>query len=231
MISMIDPHHVCSWTGRRLTEIKVTGVAATGAGVSLHVLLHAFGGQELVWFSRVYGDHDDNFLLLAVDRAAAGSLQRLPPHRPMPETVASDNPDVEEFELSEAVAARLEVRIEHAGCSIGQCDLIRKEISIHDDCFFSVEPLDDALLKQLLHVILRQHSFYLGVPVDWTGVLDPIGQTLTQTGSLRLQSNPRRQNLTVSWEPAGTSLFGNLWGRRPSHVVRIDHGQASLVGG
>src|SRR5437660_8911643 len=138
MISMINPHHVCSWTGRRLTEIKVTGVAATGAGVSLHVLLHAFGGQELVWFSRVYGDHDDNFLLLAVDRAAAGSLQRLPPHRPMPETVASDNPAVEEFALSEAVAARLEVRIEDAGCSVGRRDLIRKEIYIHDDCFFSV---------------------------------------------------------------------------------------------
>src|SRR5690348_8358313 len=107
---MIDPHQTGWWAGHRLTEIALTSSGLRGAGVSLHVVLHAFARRELVWYSTIYGDHYDNVLLVAVDRASARSLEKLPAHRRTWMDGSSDHPALEEYELSGEVAARLGIR-------------------------------------------------------------------------------------------------------------------------
>lgn len=223
---MIDPHQTGWWAGQRLTEIRLADRSLRGAGVSLHVLLHAFAGQELVWYSALYGDHDDNVQLVAVDRREAETLERLPPNRLTIEAVAAGVPDIEEYVLSDEVAECLGVRFDGDHYSVDRPDLTRYQIYSHDDCFFSVEPVDDLLLKRLLHVVLGQHSFYLGAPVDWAGVLDEIGKILVQRETIRVQSNPRRRSLTVSWEAAPESFLAAILGRRASREIRIDQGRA-----
>jgi hypothetical protein len=227
---MIDPRQTGWWAGNRLTEIALAGSGLRGAGVGLHVVLHAFAGQELVWYSTLYGDQQDNVLLVAVDRATAGSLEKLPANRLRQTDAHADHPDVEEYALSDEIAARLGVRWGDSGYSVERRDLLRYEVYSHDDCFFFVEPLDDALLRRVIHLILRQHSFYLGAPVDWSRVLDPISETLAQTRAIRLRSNPRRQSLTVNWEPTATSFLGKVLRRRLSREVRIDNGRAHFAG-
>jgi hypothetical protein len=103
---MINPHHECSWTYRRLTETALTGSGLSGGGVSLDVLLHAFVGRELSWHSTIYGDHDDNILMVAVDPETAASLEKLPSARPMIGPTA-ESQSLEEYALSDQVAADL----------------------------------------------------------------------------------------------------------------------------
>jgi hypothetical protein len=226
---MIDPQHQCSWTGRRLTEIAVSETGLTGAGVSLRVLLHAFTGQELVWYARVSGDLEDNLLLVGVDRATAVSLERRPPPSLPSLSAAADPFGLELYALSDEVASRLGVRGEDNRCLVERRDGIRHTIDMHDDCFFLVEPLEDALRKKLVHAILRQHSFYLDLPVDWTDVLDPLDEILARAGTIRLRSDPGRQRLVVSWESPTPSFWARISQRRASREIRIDKGNAQFV--
>jgi glycine cleavage system aminomethyltransferase T len=73
---MIDPHHTCLWSRRKLSELGFADSTLFGAGVSLRVVLHAFVNKSLVWFSTVHGMFDDNILLVAVDTASADGLER-----------------------------------------------------------------------------------------------------------------------------------------------------------
>jgi hypothetical protein len=226
---MIDPHQTGWWAGQRLTRLGFADRTLTGAGVSVYVLLHAFAGQDLVWYSALYGDHDDNVQLLAVDRRGADALERLPPHRLTMTEAAVGSPGIEEYALSDEVAARLGVRFDGEYYSVDRHELIRYQIFCHDDCFFAVEAVEEVLLKQLLHVILRQHSFYLGTPVDWSGVLDELCEVLVQRETIRMKSNPHRQSVTVSWEAEPESFLAAILGRRASREMRIDKGKARFT--
>lgn len=223
---MIDPHYQGWWEGQRLTDIRVSGSGLGGAGVSLHVLLHAFAGRELVWFSSIYGDHEDNVQLVAVDQSAAESLERLPSRRPTITGNAEDSLDFEEYALSGEVAARLGISFDGQAYPIERFDIIRYALYSHDDYFFYIEPRDEALLPRVVHCILRQHSFYLGTPVDWVGVLDSLIAMLIREQAIRLKSHPDRKSLTISWKADSRSFFDRVTGRRASREIRIEDGGA-----
>jgi hypothetical protein len=226
---MIDPHHECWWTGQRLTEIAVSGSGLAGAGVSLRVLLHAFTGQDLIWYARVYGDQEDNVLLAALDPATAASLER-PPSSSLPSLSAAPEPlGLEVYELSDEVALRLGVKCDGSRALVEQHDGIRHNVYVHDDCFFLIEPLAEVLLKEVIHCVLRQHSFYLNLKVDWSGVLDPLGEILTRAKTIRLKSGPERKRLIVSWEHDTPSFWEQIFRRRTSSEIRIAGGKACFA--
>lgn len=227
---MSDQKHDCSWTRRRLTEIASTGSGLRGAGVSLPVLLRAFTGSDLVWFSAVYGDLNDSVLLVALERSEASSVapaaERDPRERPP--TVAQSG-TVEPFDLSEELCARLGIRLSDEGYSIERQDLIRCHIAIHDDCFFLVEPADEALRKRILAAVLEQHGSYLGMNVDWSGVIEEITATAAATPPIRLKSDPERRRLIVTAGGSGSGMIERLLHRSTQRVVSVQGGKARFV--
>ena len=135
--------------------------------MSLRVLLHAFSDTDLVWFSTVYGEFDDNVLLVALDRATAQSYPQIKHPTIAPIKVAwADEPDFEEYVLSDAIQADLGIRCDENLYFNKPSSLIQFQIDIHDDCFFTMKLIEPELLKKLVYCILQQHSFYLGVEVD-----------------------------------------------------------------
>ena len=75
---MIDPKLHDWWSGNHRTDLSAVGTLFKGAGVSLRVILHALGQKNLTWYSLVYGDFNDDILLLAVDDKTASSFKNSP---------------------------------------------------------------------------------------------------------------------------------------------------------
>jgi hypothetical protein len=227
---MIDPKLNDWWSGKHRTDVSVVGTQFTGAGVSLRVLLHALGQKHQRWYSLIYGDYDDNVLLLAVDEKATGSFKNNPYHNGPMQKASNRSSGFTEYAMGSDIQSALGLSIDGNNFRIQHLESIWQQIYIHDDCFFMVEPVSGIELREFIHSILEQHSFYLGSDVHWDRVVDESAVLLEQVGQVRIQSNPTRQRLTLSWNDRPASVLKRLFRLRSSRHIEIQNGDAKYGG-
>jgi hypothetical protein len=226
---MIDPQHSCSWSRKRLTEVGVVDSAFLGAGVPLRVLAHALPDRDTVWYSKVYGEYDDNVFLVGLDRATADSVggDKLSEAAPL-STALGNNESHEEYGLSTEIEAKLGIVCDEAQYSIRDEALVKYRVHLHDDCFFRVELIDAKLLRELVCCILQQHSFYLGVEIDWSGAIDPVVNIIGDSERIGIQSDPTRKQLTIFQAKTEGGFIRRLLRQRPLASLTIRNGRAEL---
>lgn len=225
---MIDPQLEDWWSNRRLTEIRYHHPALSGAGVSLRVILPAFRELGLTWYSKMYGEYDDNVLLLGCDRNVAAELERVAytGQSPVKALCECDLPD--EYELTDGICAALGIRLDGNSFAVDREDRVALQVYIHDNCFFYVSPVEDALLGSLLGCILEQHSFYLGQEVDWSGVSPEIERRLRAVEGIELQSDPEKRCM---WIPQLEKRRWPFWRRFRQGTVWVEDGKARFRAG
>lgn len=225
---MIDPQLEDWWSWKRFTDVRYQDSTLSGAGVSLQVILPAFGESELVWFSSIYGDFDDNLLLLGYDRKEAAHFDhvRYLDTSPVQTLYRGDFPH--EYVLTDEARLALGVRFEEDEFFIDQEERIACLVYIHDNCFFWIKPISTALLERVFGCILQQHSFYLGQEIDWSGISGELTRRLASMGKLELQSDPKRQCL---WIRQLESYRGLFWKWFRSGTVLIENGRARFKAG
>jgi len=224
---MIDPKLHDWWSGNHRTDLSAVGTLFKGAGVSLRVILHALGQKNLTWYSLVYGDFNDDILLLAVDDKTASSFKNSPHPQIGPMQQVSDcRGGFTEYALNSDIQSALGLSINENNFHIEHREFIQQQVYIHDDCFFAVEPVGGTELRELIHSILKQHSFYLGSDVHWDGIVDEMAVLLNMVEDVRIQSEPARQRLTLSWNDRHRSLLQRVFGLRRSRHIEIHDGQA-----
>jgi hypothetical protein len=227
---MIDPHHTCSWSRKKLTELGFADSRLFGGGVSLRVILHAFVDKGLVWFSTVYGTFNDDILLIAVDRATADGLEQNKHQDGGPiEKAFGSSGTFEEYQLSPSIQAGVGVVVEEDDHSVKSRDSILYEVYIHDGCYFFVKPTNPDFLRDLMHCVLQQHSFYLNTEVDWTSAIETTMNILSDSERVRLQSRPKNGHLTITRAKHEEPLIRWFLKRRPAAIVNVSSGQALLA--
>jgi hypothetical protein len=227
---MIDPKLNDWWSRRHRTDVSAVRTVFKGAGVSLRVLLSALIQKDLTWYSLIYGDFDDNVLLLAIDGGTASSFKNKPYPQNGPMQRAGDGrEDFAEYVLNSEIQSALGLTIDRNGFHIEHREAIRQQIYIHDDCFFAIEPVDGTQLRELIHGILEQHSFYLGSDVHWDGILDEAAALMNSVENVRIQSDPADQHLILSWIEPGSSLVKRIFRLRRSRRIKIQNGMAQYV--
>lgn len=231
---MIEPWAKDVWSGKCHNEIYIDANQLIGAGVSLRVLMHAFKGQNHVWFSAIYGMHHDNCVAYGVRPEIADTF---------PKEAAEDVPPIqaalkedfklEEYPLTEEVQSARGVKIEDPG---DDGDLheegmqnVHCRVHVHDDCFFNVKPLDDLLLRRLISCILEQHSFYLKQEIDWSQVLEEIVQIISSAPAVAFKSYPRRQILKLVCKKPGVQMLDALLGKRRRYMIETIGGKARFM--
>jgi hypothetical protein len=226
---MIDPKHNCSWSRKKRTEISLSGTRAHGAGVSLRVLLHGLVVSDRAWYSLISRDYDDNVLVLAVDPEVAKSLANRPYPQSGPMQQALDGrDDFVEYELDGEIRSALGITTDENSFNITRSEHIERQIYVHDDCFFFVEPVDETELSRLISGVLEQHSFYLDCEVAWAAVLGQLILLLKRVGTLQIQSEPSRRRLILSWKEPDLTFLRRILGRRSRHI-RIQNGEARFA--
>src|SRR6266852_1139426 len=124
-----------------------------------------------------------------------------------------------EYALNSDIQSALGLTIDGNGFHIEHHEAVRQQIYIHDNCFFAIEPVDGTELREIVRRILEQHSFYLGSDVHWDGILDEIAALLNRVDKVRIQSEPARQHLILSWIARAPSLLDRIFGRRSSRRI------------
>lgn len=100
--------------------------------------------------------------------------------------------------------------------------------TMHDECFFSLEPASMELKRALIDAVLALHSHYLGSDVDWSMVVLEILDRWTLDRALRIRSSRTRQTVTMRWYESGRGP----WAWRFAKPLQVDcsSGVALLTG-
>jgi hypothetical protein len=241
---MIEPSHECACRG----EVILEGNELMGSGAGLRVLMHAFAGHDLVWFSAIYGIHGDNCIAYAVEPEIAATIPKAPMDDvPAIQAAVQGDFKLEEYPLDEAARSALGVHIEGTESYeewvdegmptyINDAELheegmrnVRYRVYVHDDCFFSVNPLDDTLLRKLILCILEQHSFYFQQEIDWSPVLEETVAIVSSAPAVEFNNDPRRKRLKLTCKKRGVHMMDALFGRRRSYFLDTASGVARFV--
>ncbi len=190
---MIVPQLDDYWTHRRLTELAYADGVISGAGVPLNVIAPAFADLDLTWFSRIYGNYDDNIVLLAFESMSASSFPKMKPEAKTWAGEAYGGTFRVEYQLSDAVCRQVGMSFDGKDYSIDQPGKFVYEIYVHDNCFFFIRPVDEWVMRRVVQNVLAQHSFYLGRAIDWSGAIEHVRKALMGHRRIELQSNRRSQ--------------------------------------
>lgn len=174
--------------------------------------MHAFIDKNIIWYSRIYGDFNDDLLVVGVDESVTNCLEQKRLNQvystaegPVTAAIGHDA-KMKEYLLTDEVAAEMGIAFTYellegynsyyaSHYDIKDENPILYQIDIHDDCFFYVKPRDTEFLPALVHCILQQHSFYLGEEVDWSGILDPTIKLLKENKSIKIKCRPPHRML------------------------------------
>jgi hypothetical protein len=194
---MIDPELRDWWTHKHLTNLHYSTKSLGGAGVSVQVLLKAFVANDYFWFSRVYGEYNDDFFLVAIDKLIAEKYSK--------EEYRMDDfgrnlfgrPLENEYKLTDEIITELGIILSYDEIKICQEDKFCFSIFSHDNCFFHFEPIASDILPNLIHVILEQHSFYMGKEIQWEGIESQLVEIIKDIKEIDIYSDPRKNCLWI----------------------------------
>jgi hypothetical protein len=207
---MIDPKLDDWWTRRHRCQLSLHGDEVLGAGASLRVVLKAFDTAAFVWYSVIFGDCWDEVLVVAVDRDSASELPRDPHSKAGPVTAAlQGDAVVEEYLLNERTRAALGVEIgpEYNWVSTAT---VKHWVYLHDDCFFSLEAVNDELLRRLIGSLLEMHAFYLETDADWSEVSRELFDLVKSGHEVTVESDPASQLVQLRWREKRQGMRGML---------------------
>ena len=233
---LIDPQLQDWWSQRRLTQLSYHNLSLSGAGVSLRVILQAFNNSGMVWYSRIYGEYQDNVLLLAASPPAELLSERMRYTEPSPiQKLCGDifSSLFAEYALTDAIASELGIGFEGDEFFIEHQDRfenkVARQIYIHDNCFFYIKPVADDLLGKIVGCVLEQHSFYLGQEIDWSEISARLTEHLLTSGKIEIQSDPKRQHVRIPQLEEKKHLLGSLFQKVLGQgTVAIEEGEARL---
>lgn len=232
---MLDPYHTCWWTQHHTIDLFWKPPALRGAGVSLRILLEAFRNVDHVWYSRQYGDFDDDLILIAVDRHTAAQWTNIPytERSPIAEAIRDDF-DLEEYILTANILAHFDIALSDGtahdsaevasalSCLLDKADSrIYVKLSVHDDCFFFIDPVDSAVLNRLIAGVLQMHSYYLGRAIEWSNTSEYIIAQLIEKHRLQVIANVKRRQLELTEPNSDVSRFAHFLRPRRQQSIPI----------
>ncbi len=229
MINPKSKHDV--WFRRKATSVHYLNTSFSGAGVTLQVLLHAFIDSNTIWFSTIYGDYNDNILLLGLTESETRSMNK--------EKHISQDPFIEamsslfkEYHLTSEIMKGLGVDLDSVNnsYSLRESHRVKYQIYIHDNCFFKITPVDKIMLEKLVNVILRLHSFYFGSDINWLSVTSAIVEQLQEAAKpILIKSEPSRHCLILRKDNSFSSFIKSLLSPRSSCFALIKDDRAILT--
>ena len=222
---MINPELDDWWTHKRLTNLRYKETALSGAGVSVQVLTKAFNEDEFSWFSMIYGEFHDNFLLVAMDNQTADKFCRSHYDSGDKERLLYGQVLKNEYKITDEIATELGIVMYNDDFTILNRNKFVFYIHSHDNCFFWIEPISSDLLTRIIQVILKQHSFYLGKEIQWDEIESQLVEIIKDKKEVDIQSDSRKQCL---WIPQLESSKKFLWKRLKQKTIIIDGLNASF---
>lgn len=222
---MIDPELNNWWSNKRLTHLWYKEPSLIGAGVSMQVLSKAFDGNEYTWFSKVYGEFNDNLILIAMENLATDRFNRIRYSDHEKDQRFFGQYLKNEYMITDEITSELGLTTSNQGFEISYMDKFSFYIYSHDNCFVSIEPISSELLAGVIKVVLAQHSYYLGNEIQWNGIESQLVDMIKSNKEIHIQSDPHKQCLWIPQVETNKSWF---WKSFRQGTIIIDGTKASF---
>lgn len=229
---MLDPLHQCWWTRTRWTSLRLRSQSLVSAGATLRGFLLGATEPGLVWFSSMsWADYDldddaqfdpytewqfradrhvENMMMLGVRPPLSADLNLLsrPIDGPVSHFLAGMR-EVREFELTHAVAGRLELdEPEYARVDqlVRTVDDVACAIYSHDECFTTIYPSQEDIVHRAVAQVLEVQAWYLGRDYDWRDVVPELVTLLHTNEEVDMRAHPEHgvypASITLRLKPA-----------------------------
>jgi hypothetical protein len=197
-------------TSHRLTELRRGERWLSGRYLSFDVWQQLFDFSDGTWLAAIYGGFHDSFVAISVDPQLLGVL---PTHTFELPAEAAEMGNVSRRVANAGFRALDEELLAYFG--FGGYDevravperAIRRHIHLHDDFIFFLDPLDELLLREALHLVVGVHEHYLDVSlseVENDRIAALIETELLAQRRIELRSTPVRRTITITYRvPAG----------------------------
>jgi hypothetical protein len=185
---------------------------------------------RLIWFSMVWGDWNDNVLLVGLNESES-SLLDMTEHIALGPVTKAMGTLFKEYNLNKENLDNLKIEFNsfEGTYYLKEPERVKYQIFIHDDCFFDIKPVDRPLLKKLVDSILKVHSYYYGFEIDWKSVSDALVEVVEKSSvPILLKSDPTHNCLKVRKRDFGSSVK-SLLNPQSSCFAKIDSRKAKLL--
>jgi hypothetical protein len=204
---MINPEMSDWWSRKRITSIKYDGKSLNGAGVSMQVITKAFKEDEFTWFSIVYGEFNDNLILVAMSNESSDKFTKVKYDALEHKRLFFGQILKNEYKITDEIASELGLTTRNDGFEILKRDEFPFYIYSHDNCFFSIEPASNNFLTKITHAILQQHSYYFGKEIQWSEVESQIVEIIRKNQDIEIQSEPKKRYVWIPQVENNKNLF------------------------
>lgn len=194
---MINPELNDWWSHKQITNLRYKETSLSGAGVSMQVLAHAFHENEFTWFSIVYGEFNDNLIIVAMDTQVANKFSKVKYDDQDKKRTFFGRAWKNEHKITDEIASELGLITGNEGFEISNKDKFPFYIYSHDNCFFSIEPISPVSFTKVIRVILKQHSFYLGQEIQWEEIELQLANIIKSNKEVDIQSDSKKQCLWI----------------------------------
>ena len=207
-------------TSEKLTGLRRADAWLSGLYLSFDIWQRLLAFDDGTWLAAIHGEFQDNLVAISIA-----------PHRRLARSARA-------FVLSPEAArlGNVSPRVATAGfCALDAkalADLgcksyeeisvtsggdIRRCFHLHDDFLFFLEPVDDALLRRALQLVVSVHEHYLGLDLTAQqneAVALAIEGVLARQGAIALRSDPARGMIEVSYDVRPRRWWRRLLGLR-----------------
>ena len=207
-MALINPELRDWWSHKRLTSFKYIGPCWGGGGVSMQVISTAFSKDEFTWFSTIYGEYNDNLLLVAFEKSTANLFNKIPYDDQDGKRLFYGQVWKNEYKITDEIASLLGLTIDVTkGFEIKNKEKIQFYIFSHDNCFFEIEPISEVLMFQVVQAILQQHNYYLDQDIQWERIIPKILRIISSNKEVDIQSVPKRNCVWIPQIESNKKIF------------------------
>jgi hypothetical protein len=218
---------------RKATIIEINESSFSGYGATSNVILRGLKDEGVTLFSKVYGEYNDTKITVGLNLTTASHMEKIS-HDDTLLTPCIFTPvvDIDEYEFSNAIQNELGVVEDGRDYIIVHPENVKYTIYMHDDYFFSVNPINSRLVKELVQSILQDHTSSNIREVDLSEVIDGFLILLSKFNKIRICSCPKWNYLTIR---KVTSFWGLINGfrewlfPRSFCAINIDDGKATFT--
>lgn len=224
-------HHNCWYTDNKTTLLSYNNNLFVGLGTPLNVILTTFAGNSVVWFSVVFGQWNDNILLIGVDSSKANSMQKIKYIETSPiEKAMGTIQGFEEYQLSSDVQNIFGITLdpEINTYEIRHEEDVLYQISVHDECMCAIKPVNSVLLEKLTLCVLQEHSYFLNEDINWSKVVTWLSGKI-DSDHLLVRSQLSHKCLLIRREGIGAWIKAKI-NPESYRLIKISNGKAIIKG-
>lgn len=227
---MLNPHLDDWWTMNKITRLSLDNDSLGGSGISIKVFIDSLHTDDYIFLSEIEGAYNDNLIILVLEKEKGKSLELEPHDGKGPISLWSqENYNLAEYKIPKELKIGYETSSDQflGGYLWNTITEIDYKFFSHDNCFINFYPINKPKLEAFVQSVLRVHSYYHQLEIDWTDSINTLIALLKEKKSLEISSKDNNATV-ISFNVPSKNRLARFFGKKEKieKKITITNGKA-----